>query len=181
MGARSPANDPPRLPTLEIGFDIPAMADRQPALELAMPPPKPKRGRGRPIGYPKTGGRKVGSKSKTVIERTAIEAVIRGVAGEVLTKAQIASLSPLDMMRLCMRAHYERGDLAQAVQCAALAAPYVHARLAQTDLRVTHHDGDKSADELRAEIEAMRRAHEARTIEGTAVERAADRRLEHAD
>ena len=164
------------------------MPDRQPALGLTLPTPKPgpskpgKHAGGRPKGYPKTGGKKVGTQNRTTIERTAIEAVIRSVAGEVLTPEQIASLSPLDMMRLCMRTYYERGELAQAVQCASLAAPYVHARLAATEMHVTHHDGGKSDQELRLEIEAMRRAHEAaRTIEGSAVERVTDQCSERGD
>jgi hypothetical protein len=55
-----------------------------------------------------------------------------------------------------MRDRNLAGDHAGALAAAAAAAPYVHARLALTDLHVRHSVADRSDVELAADIELLR-------------------------
>ena len=73
---------------------------------------------GRPKGLPKTGGRKPGVPNKLTVER----------------QAQVAAsgLTPLDYMLRVMRD--EQADDIRRADMAKAAAPYVHPRLASTEL-----------------------------------------------
>jgi hypothetical protein len=51
-----------------------------------------------------------------------------------------------------MLARFKSGDTAGAVEVAALAAPYMHAKLSSTDLHVQGSLSDKSDDDLAAEL-----------------------------
>jgi hypothetical protein len=71
-----------------------------------------------------------------------------------LTPEQVADLEPLAVMRAIMRQRFQAGDHVGALAAATAAAPYVHARLAQTEVSVHHHVAQTDA-ELAAEIAAL--------------------------
>jgi hypothetical protein len=91
-------------------------------------------------------GRKKGSKNK---RQTALKR-----AAEVDVQATLSGDTPLEFMLNIMRD--PKQDVAMRADMAKAAAPYVHPRLATTD--VTHHkpdtDQNKSAEQLRAELVA---------------------------
>ena len=66
------------------------------------------------------------------------------------------SFTPLQIMYAVMQIKLERGDPDGALVAAEKAAPYVHARLNATDVRVQHSVAGKSDAEVAAEIEALR-------------------------
>ena len=75
-----------------------------------------------------------------------------------LTAEEIEALMLLSCMTLVMAARMEAGDLSGALVAAELAAPYCHARLNSTDLRVTTRDSSNLSDEeLMAEIAELER------------------------
>ena len=79
---------------------------------------------------------------------------------ERLARAAAEGISPLEVMITAMRAAWDAGEVNEAVQHAVHAAPYVHPRLAATDLKV---DDKRSVREYStAELEAMLAADEAR-------------------
>jgi hypothetical protein len=101
-------------------------------------------------GHAKLGGRRKGSVNKKMtFQREAMEAVFArlGVAPE-----RIAELSPLQMMLACGHLAIEAGDRAGLLAAASAAAPYMHPRLSSSDVRVKHDLGDKSDEELLAEL-----------------------------
>jgi hypothetical protein len=71
-----------------------------------------------------------------------------------LTPEQVADLEPLAVMRAIMRDRFQAGDHVGALAAAMAAAPYCHARLAQTEVSVHHHVHQSDA-ELAAEIAAL--------------------------
>ena len=79
---------------------------------------------------------------------------------ELVAAAAASGISPLEVMITAMRTAWEAGQINEAVQHAVHAAPYVHPRLAATDLKV---DDKRSVREYStAELEAMLAADEAR-------------------
>ncbi len=84
------------------------------------------RGVGRPKGTPKTGGRKKGAKNK----RMSMPDVVQ----EAVIQAVIRAETPLEFMLATMRDVNQpmlfRAEMAKA------AAPYVHAKLANTEISV---------------------------------------------
>jgi hypothetical protein len=101
-------------------------------------------------GRVKTGGRqKGGLNKKKALQREAMEAVFArlGVSPE-----RIAELTPLQMMLACGHLAIEAGDRAGLLAAASAAAPYIHPRLSSSDVRVKHELGDKSDEELLAEL-----------------------------
>jgi hypothetical protein len=72
-----------------------------------------------------------------------------------LTQAGHA-VTPLDAMLMVLKARLERGDENGILAAAAAAAPYCHARLAQSDVTVRHCLADMSDADLVAEIEQLR-------------------------
>jgi hypothetical protein len=69
-----------------------------------------------------------------------------------LTPEQCAELSPLEVMRAIMRNRFRAGDYDGALAAARECAPYVHAKLAQTDMRISGTLATKSDSELADEI-----------------------------
>jgi hypothetical protein len=119
-----------------------------------------------PKGHPRWGGKKKGTKNRATVRH---EQVIRDVfregseGSEVAIPPEVLALTPLEIMARVMRARYVAGDHAGALQAAAHAAPYVHARLSISAATITH-TTDRSDSELAAEIEALRqRIDRART------------------
>jgi hypothetical protein len=113
-----------------------------------------------PRGHPKWGGKKKGTRNinSRVRER---ERMLQAAIAAALTPEQVAELSPLEVMRTVMRRRIQAGDEAGALAAAAVAAPYVHARLSMSDVRVQHSTADRSDTEIAREIEALRRRVEA--------------------
>lgn len=128
-----------------------------------MPNGKP----GRPRGLPKSGGRQKGSLNKTTTamrqaareallshrreqaaekreravaeraEREAHDAVERDAGGAMLSSEQASELSPRDVMLRVMRIAIDQGNIPLALAAADKVAPYVHQRLAQTEVNAT--------------------------------------------
>jgi len=71
---------------------------------------------------------------------------------EIADKAAKAGITPLEIMLEAMRTSYEAGELAEAAKHAAVAAPYVHARLTdnKNTTRVIRSIEDLTSDELDA-------------------------------
>jgi hypothetical protein len=112
--------------------------------------PEPLRQRGRPKGIPKTGGRQKGAQNKAT--RQKHQALIDALIAERLTPEQALELQPLQVMLRIMRSRLQVGDDVGALAAAAAAAPYVHARLSNSDLRVTNTMAEKSDEQLAAEL-----------------------------
>jgi hypothetical protein len=111
-----------------------------------------------PKGHPRSGGRRKGI-SNIALQRREL-ALQEAMAG-ALTPEQVAELSPLEVMRAVMRERFRAGDHAGALAAAAVAAPYVHARLAMSEVNVHHSTANRSDAEIAVEIEALRRRIEA--------------------
>ena len=140
-------------------------------------------------GHIKTGGRKKGSKNSgpSVAERRVQasesanrEAMVRMEIIRLAPREEIDAalarinwLTPLEVLLACMQLKLERGDVDGALLAAEKAAPYSHAKLNATDVRVQHSTADKDDAAVAAEIENLRakiqRAQAAPTlIEGSA-------------
>lgn len=111
-------------------------------------------------------GRKPGSKPLHVVER---EMRTKGYQAQ----AEAAGVLPLDVMLDNMRRAYAAGDREGAQVCARDAAPYIHARLASSDVRLesdnTHRvvsDKPMTVDEWQAEFSA---GHANDAVDGDAV------------
>jgi len=74
-----------------------------------------------------------------------------------LAPEAIDAITPLAVMRLVMTARLKVGDHIGAFLAAQAAAPYVHPRLASSDLRIGNEDAGKSDEELAAEIRELER------------------------
>jgi hypothetical protein len=98
-------------------------------------------------GHAKRGGRKKGVPNKDSQEA---KERLQQLLGETI------SFTPLQIMYAVMQIKLERGDPDGALVAAEKAAPYVHARLNATDVRVQHSVAGKSDTEVAAEIEALR-------------------------
>jgi hypothetical protein len=82
-----------------------------------------------------------------------------------LAPEAIDAITPLAVMRLVMTARLRAGDHAGALLAAEAAAPYVHARLASSDVRIRDEHAGKSDEQLQAEIaELERRIKAAETL-----------------
>jgi hypothetical protein len=115
-----------------------------------------------PKGHPRYGGRGKGAKNKATLAREQAIAEATARLCEVLTPdgsaaVDIAKLQPLDVLLLVMRRSMLDGDRACAIQCAGLAAPYVHARLSASEVRVMHGLTNLPDTELQAEVERLQR------------------------
>lgn len=75
-------------------------------------------------------GRPKGSKSQLTLQREAVAA-----------KALTDGITPLEVMLNTMRKLYDEGEFMAASQVAKDAAPYVHPKLATTDMRLSGGDG----------------------------------------
>jgi hypothetical protein len=108
-------------------------------------------------GHPRLGGRKAGVSNQETQVRREIEAQVMAQAIRMtdVTSEELERLSPLNVLLLAMIARWKAGDLAGAVTCASIAAPYCHPRLSQTDVRVEHSLADKSDAELLLEAEEL--------------------------
>ncbi len=100
----------------------------------------------------KTGGRRPGSRNKKAVDRDeamarAYEAAMAGVTPE-----RLDNLTPLEAMLMCMRWAIEAKDRVGILACAAAAAPYTHARLSSSDVRVSGGLTNQSSADITADI-----------------------------
>ena len=91
---------------------------------------------GRQKGIPKTGGRVAGVPNKAKELRVA--AMAQAVIDRELSEDDIAMITPLDALLYVMRRRLIAHDWPGAIQAAACAAPYMHARLSVSDIRMHH-------------------------------------------
>lgn len=116
-----------------------------------------KRGRGRPPGTPKTGGRKVGVPNKLNPGTPAAIGISRlaAFAGEIMLPVDVNKLAPLQVMLGIMHARVERGDEAGALIAAIAAAPYVHPKLVATEVTVRDERSVRPVADILAEIKQL--------------------------
>ena len=89
--------------------------------------------RGRPKGYPKTGGRIKGTVNKeTVVRQDSLKAAL-AIAFSELGPEAIDKLSPAELLRTAMRVAAKAGLGPEAIAIAKDAAPYFNAKLAPCD------------------------------------------------
>jgi hypothetical protein len=110
---------------------------------------------GKSRGCAKTGGRRKGSVNKATLLRQ--EALNEAYSRMGITPEQLAEISPLKAMLVCMHRALEQRDYAAVLTAATAAAPYVHPRLASTELKVSGSLSSKSDAELAVEIADLER------------------------
>jgi hypothetical protein len=111
--------------------------------------------RGKPFepGHKKLGGRRRGGINNRTLARQ--QAVAESLEALGLSAAAIDTITPLAVMRLVMTVKLKAGDYNGALFAANCAAPYVHPRLASSDLRIRDEHIGKSDEQLQAEIEEL--------------------------
>jgi hypothetical protein len=72
-----------------------------------------------------------------------------------LTPERIVEFSPLACMLACMHQAYDEGNIQLAMACAASAAPYCHARLTSSEVRISGELTTRSDAELASEIASL--------------------------
>jgi hypothetical protein len=107
-----------------------------------------------PKGHPRWGGKQKGTKN---VKTTARERLLQQVIAAALTPEQAAELMPLEIMRAVMRDRYRAGDYDGALLAAEKAAPYCHARLTSTEMKVSGSLSFKSDAEIAADILELER------------------------
>jgi hypothetical protein len=65
-------------------------------------------------------------------------------------------ITPLDAMLGVLKIRIEEGDYDGALTAAEKAAPYCHAKLNATDINIRHSAGDRTDDQISAEIALLR-------------------------
>lgn len=106
-----------------------------------------------PKGHPRYGGRTRGTLNHAT--RLRQQALANATIAAALTPEQITELTPLEVMRAIMRNRFHAGDYDGALAAAKEAAPYVHAKLSSSDVRLTGELTTKTDAELVAEIAAL--------------------------
>jgi hypothetical protein len=106
-----------------------------------------------PKGHPRYGGRQKGSLNRK--DRLHQQAIAAATIAAALTPEQVAELTPLEVMRAIMRNRFRAGDYNGALAAARECAPYCHARLAQTEMRITGELSAMSDADLTEEIAAL--------------------------
>jgi hypothetical protein len=121
-------------------------------------------------GHVKTGGRTKGTPDKAESRRATAKKVAEFARQEAAIRMEIArlaprqeidaaialmgALTPLEVLLAGMQLKLQRGDVDGAIATAEKAAPYSHARLNATDVRVQM--TQRSDAEVTAEIESLR-------------------------
>jgi hypothetical protein len=124
-------------------------------------------------GHQKWGGRPPGGKNRATLARERLEGKSLAIAIEKLgvPPATLENLTPIGIMKFVMVERFRAGDHNGALAAAQSVAPYVHPKLAMTDMRVTSTTAAKTSEELLAEREELvRKLAAAEPIEGSAVE-----------
>jgi hypothetical protein len=103
-------------------------------------------------GHPRYGGRQKGlpGVGKDARKVKPIKQRIEELLGEEI------KFTPLQVMHAVMHVRLERNDLDGALTAAEKAAPYCHAKLAMTDVRVKHSNTDRSDSDIATEIANLR-------------------------
>ena len=105
----------------------------------------------------KTGGRQKGTLNKATVARKENLAEVYAHATSALTPDDIASMSPLAVMLHAMKMAAKASEWNAAAALAKEAAPYLHPKLSSETLSIRNDDGQRSADDILAEIDAIRR------------------------
>jgi hypothetical protein len=114
---------------------------------------------GRPVGLPKTGGRTKGTPNKSKVYRElALKRAHKEIAQKISPEL-VKDLSPKAVMLLIMKMAIEQENIPLALQAAEKVAPYVHQKLANTEVHATIKRPAKemSDDELASIIAANSR------------------------
>jgi hypothetical protein len=119
-----------------------------------MSEPTEKRKPGRPLGYPKSGGRMPGVKNKTT--RLREQRMVERLITENLSPDEVANMTAVQVLCRILRYEVLEGDRAGAKATAAILAPYQSARLSSSDLRITNVDATKSDEVIEAELVELR-------------------------
>jgi hypothetical protein len=125
-----------------------------------------------PRGHPRYGGRQKGSRNRTLLERD--EALARAYAAVAagMPVENIADVTPLGAMLMCMQWAIQAKDRAGILAAASAAAPYMHPRLSSSEVRVTHALTTLSDEQLQAQAldyERKLAAANGETIDGEVV------------
>lgn len=110
-----------------------------------------------PKGHPRYGGRAKGKRnSATLLKEEAQQRALQAAYDELqLTPEQIALMTPLESMLICMRWSLAARDRAGIIAAAGAAAPYVHYRLSSSEVRVKHDYAVLSDEQLLIEATAL--------------------------
>jgi hypothetical protein len=107
-------------------------------------------------GHKKLGGRKKGTPNKTDARKANQKRIFGDDFEAAIKELTLARLSPLEVINAIMFIKISKADYDGALIAAEKAAPYVHARLNATDVRVHHSAADRTDIELAADIVALR-------------------------
>jgi hypothetical protein len=108
----------------------------------------------------KVAGRKKGTPNHSTVRRVEL---LAEVDEELRRMDDPNAGTPLTVMLRVMRYRLREKDYKSAVEIAALAAPYCHAKLNATDIRV-HTATDRSDADIAAEIAALRAKRDAALV-----------------
>jgi hypothetical protein len=116
-----------------------------------------------PKGHKRYGG---GSKGKAVtsIAKLHVNAGAAVATGEIMPWEAVMDMTPLAILLTVARRRIARGDEEGACHVALMAAPYCHAKLIQTELRVQNDYSKFSDRELELQIVRERRLLEERRM-----------------
>ena len=101
-------------------------------------------------GYRPGAGRKPGTRNKTADAREVVERHAQALSG--LVPADIAKMSPLEVMLHAMSLEASAANWRAAAALAEKAAPYVHPKLSAETLNVRTDDSSRSPEDLAAEL-----------------------------
>jgi hypothetical protein len=112
-------------------------------------------------GKAKTGGRPKGGLNKKTLKAHALAELKRqrardAVGPRMLEAMDLPPLDPLVVLAACMRITIEDGDQYGAAQIAGMLAPYMHARLSSSELKISRDYSAKTVEELLAEARELR-------------------------
>ena len=118
--------------------------------------PSPAEKRGAKPGE-KRGGKPPGTKDRATVERENKIADAMKAASEAIGDAVLESMSPKDVLLFVMRLAAKQGWWFKAAEVATQVAPYIHAKLASTEIDDKRRRVPEEFDD--AELEALARAN----------------------
>jgi hypothetical protein len=131
---------------------------------------------GKPKGYPKSGGRRRGSKNLTpgrhVTGTSPLKRELTTLMALGLPLIKLEDMHPLIVIHEIMVMRYLSGDFAGALYAAVALAPYTNPKLSSAEVKVTHQLATLSDEELQQQaLDYERRlaAANGETIEGEVV------------
>jgi hypothetical protein len=106
-------------------------------------------------GRSKTGGRTKGTLNKA--KQETLEAIQGAFARVGIDVADVAHITPLEAMRVALHLAILNRDRGGILQVASAMAPYIHPKLAMSEVRVQHTLAARTTEDLLAEAETLRR------------------------